>query len=173
MNNPLARRLRGAAAELLPEGAFLRRDRGGALFVTDAPRRAPGAGWAERCAAAGFDCREDAGLLYLLPGPQWLTELEAQFPDPPDGFSASLARFAGRPPEQEAVALFARGARILDGEGDDGGFERRLRQLAAEALRRAPNEPDAGGGLYACALVRYWMEEEKRHETEMAGTFLF
>lgn len=173
MNNPLAGRLREAASGFLPGGAFLRRDRDGALYVTDAPRREPGVDWAVRGAAAGFECREEAGLLHLTPGPRWLAELEARFPEPPDRFSASLVRFAGRAPDADALALFARGARILDGERDDGSFERRLRQYAAEALRRAPNEPNAGSGLYACALVRYWIEEERRHEAEMAGTFLF
>ena len=51
----LARILRQAAADALPEGAFLRRDRGDALFVTNAPGLCPGADWATALAEAGFE----------------------------------------------------------------------------------------------------------------------
>ena len=52
-----SRTLRQAAAAALPRGAFLRRDRGEALFVTDAPRQRPEADWpgiAARLARSGF-----------------------------------------------------------------------------------------------------------------------
>lgn len=159
----LAPELRQAARAALPEGAFLRRDRGDALFVTDAPRLSPDvADWPERLARAGFACVERDGLLFLSPAPEWLARLETQYPAPPDPFAASLARFAARAPDADSLALFALGVRVLDGESDDGRFERRLRQRAAACLRlnRAQNEPN-GGGLYACALVKHIIEEER------------
>ena len=64
-------------------------------------------------------------------------------------------RFAGLAPDAESLRLFALGARLLDGEGDDGRFERALRRRAAECLRlNAGRTGPCGGGLYACALLR-------------------
>ena len=48
---------------LLPKGAFLRLDRGSALFVTDAPRLEPGFGIRDRA----WQVRQDNGLLYITP----------------------------------------------------------------------------------------------------------
>ena len=163
-------RLRRAATELLSEGAFLHRDRDGALYVTDAPRREPKADWPRRFAGAGFACRAEKGLVALTPGAAWLLRLEAEYPQPPDFFSASLIRFAGLCADDEGLALFACGVRALEGEAND--FERRLRQRAAVALRSGSDRMTIGGGLYACALIRFLIEEEKKHEDQMAGTFL-
>lgn len=157
----LAEQLREAARAALPEGAFLRRDRGEALFVSDAPRLRPPADWLPALEPAGFLCEVRGGLLYLTPGPAWLAGLEARFPEPPDAFSASLARFRGMTPENESLALFALAIRRMDGEADGGRFERRLRQRAAECLRltAADKTTTPGGGLYACALARYMTME--------------
>lgn len=155
----LNERLRAAARAALPEGAFLRRDRGEALFVTDAPRLRPEAACAQALRGAGFFCERRDRLLCLSPGPEWLVRLEADHPDPPDAFSRSLFRFAGLAPEEESLCLFALGARILDGDADDGRFERRLRQRTATCLRlNTPTNP-CGGGLYACALLRHIIKE--------------
>ena len=168
-----SRTLRQAAAAALPRGAFLRRDRGEALFVTDAPRLRPEADWPGIFAKAGFLCRQRDGLLFLAPAASRLAELEAALPDPPDDLCQSLARFAGLAPDAESLRLFALGARMLDGEPDDGRFERRLRRRAAECLRlnamaRHPADadrgvpdptPTCGGGLYACALLRHIIKE--------------
>ena len=45
MDSPIAAALRHAAASALPEGAFLRRDRGDALFVSNAPRLCADGDW--------------------------------------------------------------------------------------------------------------------------------
>ena len=82
--------LREAAASAA-EGAFVRRDRGDALFVTDAPRRRRDVDWAERFGAAGFICREENGLARLTPGADWMARLEARFPGPPDALCATPA----------------------------------------------------------------------------------
>ncbi len=166
---------REAARAALGAGPFLRRDRGDALFVSDAPRLRPSAEWAAALDRAGFICRADGGLLRLTPGPAWLERLEARFPEPPDAFSATLARFRGLTPEAESLVLFALACKLLDGAADDRRFDRRLRQRAAECLRLnangeaaaprgghpSPSEPNSprGGGLYACALARYIIME--------------
>ena len=155
-----SRTLREAARAALPEGAFLRRDRGEALFVTDAPRVAPGANWPSVLARAGFLAAERGGLLCLTPGSAWLTRLEDACPAPPDALCRGLFRFAGREIEAESLALFAAGARVLDGDADDGRFERRLRQRAAACLR-AQNPASHGGGLYACALLNHLIKEAR------------
>ena len=150
--------LRNAARAALPEGAVLRRDRGEALFVTDAPRLRTDGGWRAALADAGFLCEEQGGLAQISPGPQWLARLEAAYPEPPDEFCRGFQRFAGRGIEAESLVLFALGARLLDGDGDDGRFQRRLRQRAAVCMRN--NAASCGGGLYACALLKHLIEEE-------------
>ncbi len=152
----LAEQLRAAARAALPERAFLRRDRGDALFVSDAPRLCPPSEWAPALDRAGFIHKADGGLLRLTPGPAWLERLEARFPEPPDAFCATLARFRGVPPEAESLALFAQAVKLLDGAPNDDRFDRQLRQRAAVCLRlNQNNNITHGGGLYACALARY------------------
>ena len=152
----LARILRQAAADALPEGAFLRRDRGEALYVTNAPFIRPGMDWAALLAEAGFRCTGGDGLLRLWPDEGWLIRLEAACPDPPDDLCRSLLRFRGRSADGDSLRLFTMGLRLLDGGEDGAAFDRRLRRRAAECLRLNalnPNEPPRGGGLYACALL--------------------
>ena len=164
MRSLLAAELRAAATAPLPERAFLRRDRGDALFVTDAPLHDPRADWAAAFAPYGLDCREENGLLRLSPGASRLIRLEAGFPNPPDALCASLRRFAGLPPQGESLRLFALGARVLDGAAEEAPrFERLLRQRAALCLREPRNPLDgshSGGGLYACALLTHAIKEE-------------
>ena len=161
MNNALRR----AAAGVLPPGAFLRRDRGDALFVTDAPRLRPEADWPGAFARAGFRCRIRDGLARLAPGAEWLVRLERERPVPPDDLCQSLLRFSGLPPEEESLALFALGAKRLDGAPDDGRYNTRLRRRAAVCLRLNRTDPldrPRGGGLYACALLDHELEVQHR-----------
>ena len=95
MNDSLPEALRDAARDALPSGAFLRRDRGAALFITDAPRHRP-----------------------------------------------------------QSLRLFALGVRILDGESGAEAYDRLLRRRMAVCLR------SGGGGLYACALIKYLIERK-------------
>lgn len=132
--------------EQLPPGAFLRRDRGEALFVTDAPRR----GVVPDLRAIDFLSDEAGGLLYLTPGPAWLLRLSAAHPDPPDHLCRTLYRLEG-PIPREVLTLFAMGLKSLDGGPPDPRFDRQLRQMAALALR----EHRPMGGLYACGIVRF------------------
>ena len=157
----LVHALRAAASAALPEGAFLRRDRGDALFVTDAPRLCPEGDWPAALAGAGFACARSGGLLRLVPDARWLMRLEADQPEPPDDLCASLRRFRGIEPEAESLRLFALGAKCLDGGADAARFDRLLRQRTAVCLRlnaMNPEKPPCGGGLYACALLDYALE---------------
>ena len=145
----LAEALRGAARAVLPAGAFLRRDRGDGLFVTDAPRL--DGRCEEALRAAGFEVEEIGGLLRISPAACWLTSLMDAWPAPPDFLCGTLKRFRGAP-ERESLALFARGAKLLLGEPDDHSFDRQLRQRAAVCLRAG-----GGGGLYGCGILRYFI----------------
>ena len=163
MLNPLSAALRQAAASALPEGAFLRRDRSDALFITNAPRLEPDGDWTRALTAAGFRCEAQGGLIRLWPGAAWLSHLEAEYPEPPDALCEGLLRFAGLAPEGESLLLFARGARALEAGSGGAAFDRALRQRAAACLRlnRAePDKPIRGGGLYACALLNHIIIKE-------------
>ena len=139
-------RLRTELRPLLPERAFLKRDRGDALLITNAPvfgctpERLPG------CIV------ENRGmLLCILPDAQWIAEYEAAIPEPPDHLSHSLLRFRGVEADIDNLHLFARIAKLLDALPSPGEIEacdRALRNRAALALRGG-----CGGGLYACACV--------------------
>ena len=128
----LAQMLRTAAAAALPGGAFLRRDRGDALFVTDAPRFGDRMDWAGLLFEAGFYCAVSGGLLRLWPAGIWLSRLEAACPEPPDDLCQSLSRFRGRDPDGESLKLFAFGMRCLDGGDGAARFDRKLRQRAGQ-----------------------------------------
>ena len=139
--------LRSELRPLLPERAFLKRDRGDALLITNAPAlglapdRLPG------CIV------ENRGmLLCILPDAQWIAEYEAAIPEPPDHLSRTLLFFRGVEADIDNLHLFARIAKLMDAQPSPGEIEacdRALRNRAALALRGG-----CGGGLYACACVR-------------------
>ena len=145
-SSPLER-LRGELRPLLPERAFLKRDRGDALLISNAPafgctpERLPG------CIV------ENRGmLLCILPDAQWIAEYEAAIPEPPDHLSRTLLFFRGVEADPDNLRLFARIAKLMDAQPSPGEIEacdRALRNRAALALRGG-----CGGGLYACACVR-------------------
>ena len=139
--------LRSELRPLLPERAFLKRDRGDALLITNAPAlglapdRLPG------CIV------ENRGmLLCILPDAQWIAEYEAAIPEPPDHLSRTLLFFRGVEADPDTLRLFARIAKLMDAQPSPGEIEacdRALRNRAALALRGG-----CGGALYACACVR-------------------
>ncbi|MGN0183982.1 MAG: hypothetical protein ACI4AL_02595 [Aristaeellaceae bacterium] len=140
-------RLRGELRPLLPERAFLKRDRGDALLISNAP-------------ALGFSPEQLPGcivknrgmLLCILPDAQWVAEYEAAIPEPPDHLSRTLLFLRGVDADLDNLHLFARIAKLMDAQPSPGEIEacdRALRNRAALALRGG-----CGGGLYACACVR-------------------
>lgn len=164
MDSPIAAALRHAAASALPEGAFLRRDRGDALFVSNAPRLCADGDWTLALNRAGFCCEVSGGLLRLWPDGTWLARLEAEYPQPPDALCEGLSRFAGLAPEAGSLALFALGAKALEAGAGGAAYDKALRQRAALCLRlnrTEPDQPTRGGGLYACALLNFIIKEEE------------
>ena len=133
--------LRERARAALPAGAFLRRDRGDALYVTDAPRR----GFTGE--VPGMRAAVSGGLMRLYPKEEALGEC----PFPPDDLARALERFRCLPATDAAVFLFTEGLKILEDPDGTGylAYDKKVRQAAAVALRT-----NGGGGLYACALVR-------------------
>ena len=129
-------RLRGC----LPPRAFLKRDRGDALFVSNVPAIDPGFS-----GAPGFTCTRRGQLMAFLPDASWLTRFEARR-QPPDGFCASLTRFCGAPVARETILLFTRGAKLLElKDAPDAEI--------AVALRGGMD----GGGLYALSLIDHML----------------
>lgn len=148
------RQMRAAARAVLPPRAFLRRDRGEALFVTNAPAFDP----ALR-ELPGFIAEQRGSLLHLLPDANWIARWERRSPEPPDNLCAGLVRFRGTDPDRENLLLFVRGAKLLDADAapdEIAAYDRSLRQRAAIALRGG-----CGGGLYAAALINYRLQNKE------------
>ena len=139
--------LRRELRPLLPERAFLKRDRGDALLITNAPAL----GLAPEV-LPGCILETCGTLMRILPDAQWVAEYEARIPEPPDHLSRTLLRFRGIEADMDNLHLFARIAKLMDAQPSPGEIEacdRALRNRAALALRGG-----CGGGLYACACVR-------------------
>ena len=152
----LPAQLRRQLEPLLPERAFLRRDRGDHLFVTNAPQFADGSALIDQCQACGFICTLVGHRLHLSPGPEILTQLEQQH-EPPDFLTRSLLPLRGLPPCPESVVLFSKGIQLLE-NADPGrrtDYARQVRQLAALCLRTRQ------GGAYACALIDHTLQTER------------
>ena len=142
----LPAQLREILRPLLPERAFLRRARGDATFITNAPM------FAELSLEShGFLCSHQGTLLTLSPGAQFITEFELNHPSPPDFLCRTLLRFRGQTPCEDAITLFAVGVRLLEHADANEArlYDRRVRNLAAVCLRKNL------GGAYACALLAH------------------
>ena len=154
--------LRAAAASALPPGAFLRRDRGEALYVTDAPRFLPGDdGWLRRLEQAGFRCRVRGALCRLTPDDRWFARLTEAFPEPPDDLSRSVRDFSDPAADDSLYALFAAGVKLLDAGARAEpaaalAYRRALRQTVAVCLRNHTKP----AGLYACAVIAHLTGKE-------------
>ena len=139
--------MRAELRPLLPEHAFLKRDRGDALLITNAPAL----GFSPEC-LPGCILERRGPLVCILPDARWVADFEAAIPEPPDHLSRTLMRFRGAEADGDNLRLFARIAKLMDAQPSPGEIEacdRTLRKRAALALRG-----DCGGGLYACACVR-------------------
>lgn len=148
--------LREMIQPLLPERAFLRRDRDGALFITNAPRCADAEALIYHLQMRGFICAHVNGFLHISPGPELIVQFELHH-DPPDFFCETLLRFRGQAPSDAALRLFARGVQLLENAdpGKKSEYLRQTRQLAALSLRNRQ------GGAYACALIAHTLKNER------------
>jgi hypothetical protein len=149
--------LRDRVAAELPAGAFLRRDRGDALYITDAPRL----GWAG--VIPGFDVAVRGGIARIIPRAELMGECDFE----PDALARELERFRDLPPD--CVKLFSLGIKVLESPGEVriAEYDRRIRQAAAVALRSG-----GSGGLYACALVLAEAKRRLGYESHLARAFL-
>lgn len=130
--------LRALAAAQLPEGAFLRRDRGEALYVTNAPAK----GWNGNI--NGFSVEISGNIAKLTPNADTIQACDFA----PDTLAKELSRFTGT--SREAIAIFSACIKCVEAP-DTVSYEkcdRLLRQAAAKALRSG-----GGEGLYYCALA--------------------
>ena len=142
--------LRERVRALIPEAAFLRRDRGDGLYVTDAPRR----GFSGEI--PGLRAEIAGGIARLFPKEEILDACDF----PPDELAESLTRFRNLPATGESLALFTEGLKLLEVPDETGylAYDKKIRQAAAVALRT-----NGGGGLYACARV---LAEIKRRRSK-------
>ena len=141
--------IREAILPHLPPRAFLKRDRGEGLLVTNAPVFNPDFG-----EIPGFILERQGILLRILPDEKWIFQLEEAIPEPPDFFSKSLLRFKGKAPDRENLLLCVQGLKLLDPgstptPAEIAAYDRALRNRCAEALRGGASS----GGLYAAALI--------------------
>lgn len=122
----------------LPQGAFLRRDRGDALYITDAPRL----GW--NGPLTGFSVEICGSLARITPLAGAMTRCDYA----PDMLAQELSGMKGA--SQEALELFVECLKCVEApdRGTYGRCDRRVRQAAAKALRAG-----GGEGLYYCALA--------------------
>lgn len=147
--------LRAALRPLLPEGASLRRARDGWLFVSNAPVQCRDAApdrfisLSQSLNRLGLHGEIRFPALLLRPSADFARALEAQFPEAPNFFCASLMQTRGFAPDERSLALLAAGLRLLEQSDANElrAFDRRVRALAAVSLRQRT------GGAYACALV--------------------
>ena len=159
MRTELAR-MRKALRKALPEKAFLKRDRGSALFITNAPVFDLSIN-----SIPGFILVPDGKLVQILPDAESISEIESRFPEAPESLSASLLRFRSIMPDMENLQLCAHGLKLIDmvpsaPAKEIEAFDRSLRSHAALALRDAA----CGGGLYASALINHSIKSIKENE---------
>ena len=156
--NPIRARI-GQALD--GSGAFLRRDRGAGLYVTDLPaKQGDCAAFIGAMEEAGIRVERDGLLLRLVPDTRWAAAFVdwAEARIEPGALTRQLEKTRGRPVCPEETACWLEGMKRIE-LGDAGDYERVLRQTAAAALRKK-----GGGLLYACGLCLDMMEAKKRPE---------
>ena len=147
--------LRAEVQALLDEsapGAFLRRARGDALFVSDAIRKAPDTAAIESELNRYFyTSRIEKNLLHISPAPVKVRAFEVfSFPEITP-FLRGFTPFRGQAADEATALLFSEGIKLCavrSGAAAISAYEKRVRQRAALALRTG-----GGGGLFACAQM--------------------
>ncbi len=130
--------IRAAVAACLPDEAFLRRDRGSGLYVTNAPAK----GWAGEI--PGFSVEVSGAIAHISVLPETMETCGYE----PDRLALELERFRGA--SEEALEIFTECVKCIEAPDDVQWMkcDRRVRQAAAKALRCG-----GGEGLYYCALA--------------------
>ena len=143
--------LRRFVAAPLPEGAFLRRDRGNALYITNAPSK----GWTGML--DGFSVEQQGMMARLSILPEMIEKCDYA----PDSLAFELERFRGV--SQDAAAIFTECVKCIEAPEQIlwEKCDRNLRQAAAAAMRSG-----CGEGLYYCALA---LAEAKRRLNDKQG----
>ena len=136
-------------------GAFLRRARGDALFVSDAARKTPDTTALESELSKYFyTARVEKNLLHISPAPEKVRAFEAFSSPEITPFLRGFTAFRGRETDEGAAILFSEGIKLCaesSGAAAISAYEKRVRQRAALALRTG-----GGGGLFACArMIEY------------------
>ena len=125
-------------AAQLPEGPYLRRERGTALYVTNAPAK----GWAGEIEGFSVDVQGAIARLSVIP------DILEKCDYAPDRLACELESFRGT--SAEAAEIFSECMKCI--EAPERALwdkcDRRIRQAAAVALRSG-----GGNGLYYCALA--------------------
>lgn len=147
--------LRDMVAAHLPPDAFLRRDRGDGLYVTNAPTK----GW--RGEIPGFCVEHMGGIARIAPLPATIEGCSYA----PDTLASELERFRGSSPG--AAVIFSGCIKLIEAPDvtEWEKLDRILRRAAAKALRSG-----GGEGLYYCALALAEagrrLEENKRRKNK-------
>lgn len=138
-------------------GAFLRCDRGGALYVTNLPARCDR--WhelAQAMRAADFLIEERGALLAVAPDGAWRTQFEQWAAE--QSCESELTRLfrqsGARSVCDEETDAWLEGIKRLELHQGLGDYEKTVRQAAAVALRKR-----CGGALYACGLCLDMLRE--------------
>ena len=138
-------------------GAFLRCDRGSALYATNLPARCDH--WreiAQAMRAAGFLIEERGALLAVAPDGAWRTRFEQWAAE--QSCESELTRLfrqsAARSVCDEETGAWLDGIKRLELHQGLGDYEKTVRQAAAVALRKR-----CGGALYACGLCLDMLKE--------------
>lgn len=130
--------LRKLVRPYLPEDAFLRRDRGNGMYVTNAPAK----GWSGTVPGFSVEVKGAVACISILPETMCSCDFE------PDRLATELERFKGH--SDNAAFIFMECMKCVEAP-DNVEYEkcdRRVRQAAATAMRTG-----GGEGLYYCALA--------------------
>lgn len=158
--------LRLAAARALrqEERAFLRTDRGSALYVSDLPRRGAVLEPILRALdAQDFDSCIQNGLLFITPRAAWISRLDEWVRPfvPADEQLRLLDRLAERAVSREDFSLWLTAVKLLErgnAEDDQAALDKRLRKQAAVCLRQKQN----GGALAAARALWLYVNRSER-----------
>ena len=134
----------------IADGAFLRRDRGDALYITNSPARG------KNVEIIGFSVESDGKIARIRISPDCLENFARQMELSEDMLSKELSRFMGG--SEDSAALFAEIMKAMENPpgADIYALEKRLRQTAAAALRKG-----GGEGLYWCARALATLKDIK------------